>query len=547
MIQEVKPGELQPDAPRRERRARRWVLIFQILFMLVLLLDLDGPFLSAHNERQNQTFDMSRHVFRDGWRSVITPKVSYSGWGFEKQPYTAALLEVPFHGLIGWPLALVTSHERAVTRLISTAFALLSIQLMYGIMRFWLPAAAAAAGAGVWATAPLILHFGQIPMPDIICTAGLLAAFWFALRGNLAASSGSFLFTLLAKLSVIVFGLPILTALLVARQCRTKRDFVRISIVWGWLPLCGLLLWEYVLYHFAPPTRMSVMQIMSDRGSWSNLVRFTFNKFVFGTTVGFGLGVLGCVGLFFAAREKGHAMNPWVKWAIIGANVFFFLFVIRKVPEPQYLLPTLAWCVMAAGFGFSYLIETAWSNRKWRMALGAGLVLHLAVAALLTIDLKASRVPNFADIQHVAKLLPADARVLVLYRYYGASPAVWLDRNVLAVGVSVPSMFPGACEVARRAGFTHLLILDIESWHDDASKDGPLALAMRLFDAVRKKPPVTGANLPSFASLSSPFRQYCDQAFSPLYVAPHVVLYAMVSPPEQQQLEEKTGRPVRKS
>lgn len=58
-----------------------------------MLFELDAPFLSAHNERQNQTFDMARHVFHDGWCSVITPKVSYCIPGFEKEMFTAALQE----------------------------------------------------------------------------------------------------------------------------------------------------------------------------------------------------------------------------------------------------------------------------------------------------------------------------------------------------------------------------------------------------------------------------------------------------------------------
>ncbi len=47
-----------------------------------MLFQLDAPFLSAHNERQNDTFDAARHVFHDGWQSIVMPKVSYSRTGF---------------------------------------------------------------------------------------------------------------------------------------------------------------------------------------------------------------------------------------------------------------------------------------------------------------------------------------------------------------------------------------------------------------------------------------------------------------------------------
>ena len=410
------------------------VHLVQVLFLAIVLFNCDAPFLSAHNERQNQSFDMARHVFRDGWSSVITPKVSYVFEDYENLRYTAVLQEFPFHGLIAWPLVQVTNHERAVTRLISTAFSLLAIQFLYWILRYWLPPVPSAIGTAVWAMAPLILHFGQVPMPDILCTTGILAAFWYALRGKLPASSGCFLFAILAKVSVIVFGLPILVALLLYRQCQSWRDFFRIAIYWGWLPLLGIVIWMTVLHHFAPPTRMTIMLIMAERGNWKNLISPSFYAFVLGCLFPFGIGVLGFLGMLFAVRKQGLKMDGRIKWAIIISNVVFFVCVIRKVAEPQYLLPVLPWAAVATSFGLNYLIGKLRAGMGWRIALGAALILHLLVAVAFTVDLKASRVPSFADIEHAAQLLPPDARVIILYRYYGASPAVWLDRNVLAIG-----------------------------------------------------------------------------------------------------------------
>src|SRR5580704_3051791 len=102
---------------RSDKSAVWCVRLAQLVFIAIALVNLDGPFLSAHNERQNQSFDMARHVYRDGWSSVITPKVSYVYYGYEKLPYMAALQEVPFNGLIMWPLVSITGHERALARL----------------------------------------------------------------------------------------------------------------------------------------------------------------------------------------------------------------------------------------------------------------------------------------------------------------------------------------------------------------------------------------------------------------------------------------------
>jgi len=494
-----------------------------------MLLQLDAPFLSAHNERQNHTFDMARHVFHDGWRSIVTPKVSFSRPGFETQRFTALLGEVPFLGVIGWPLTLLTSHERAVVRLVSTAFALISIQFMYWILRFWLPPAPSAAGTALWATAPLTLHFGQVPMPDILCTAGMLAAFWFALRGKLPASSGCFLFAILAKQSVLPFGLPILAALLVARNCRSRRNFLQLSLAWGWLPLLGLLLWMGLLYWFAPPNPRTISNDIMGRGEWIEMVDLSFYKFVLGCLFPFGLGVLGFVGVVFALWAQPAKMDRRIKWAIIGSNLFYLVAVVRKVPEPQYLLPMLAWCVIPASFGFNRLMDKLRAGAAWRTALGTVLTMHVLMALALTIDLKASRVPNFPDIERAAQLLPPEARVVVASRSFGCSPAVWLNRNV--VGVMGSTGMAERFTALRGFGFTHVLLLDIDSWHDPRSAEGPLALAGRLFRALRQTPPASGANLAGYAGPASPFRRYCDQNFSLLFVAPHVVLYAMTPPP----------------
>jgi hypothetical protein len=534
------------DVTGNGARARgRWIVwFFQILFAAVLLLQVDEPFLSAHNERQNETFDMARHVCRDGWRSVLTPKVSYSWRDDPARPYTPMLMEVPFHGLISWPLTMVTSHDRAVVRLISATFALASIELLYWLLLLWVSPLAAAAGAGCWAVAPLVLHFGQVPMPDILSLAALLLAFWFAQKDRLAASSGCFLFSLLAKASSIVFGLPVLVALVVAQNCRTKKQFIRTAILWGWLPLLGIVAWEYLLNHFAPKTEMTLAQIMETRGGWSNLIKPSFYKFVIGCLIPMGVGALGFLGLLFAMRGRAR-MNPWVKGAIFFSNAFFFLFVVRKVPEPQYMLLMLVWGAMGAAFGFEFLLVKWRTSGWWRMGLGAVALVHLLVAIFFTMDLKESRVPSYPEIEQAAKLLPPGARVMVLYRFYGASPAIWLDRNVIPIGSKMPSLFPSTCEMGYRAGFTHLLILDIESLHDNKTGGGPLAIVKRVLNPGQNAATATanGSSATGFTSATSPYREYCDLVMTKMFDEPRVLLYSMAPLLEKKPLGEKVVWP----
>ena len=216
------------------RKARWMVRGIQLFFLIIAAFQMRGPFLTAHNERQNQTFDIAQHVFHEGWSAILTPKASFSLPGYEARPFTVIRQEFPFYGLLGWPLVKCLRNEEFVVRLISIVFALLSIELVYLILQRFLAPAMAAIGAALWGLSPLVLQFGQVPMPDILCTTGMLGAFWFALNSNLPASSTCFLFAILAKVSVIFFGLPILTALLVAKNCRTTGDGFRIAMCWVW-------------------------------------------------------------------------------------------------------------------------------------------------------------------------------------------------------------------------------------------------------------------------------------------------------------------------
>ena len=164
--------------------AWKLIWILQLIFILTALPHLDEPFLSVHFERQNQTYDLAEHIFHDGWSAVLFPKASFSVRGYATQPFTIVRFEIPFHGILGWPIAALTGHDRAAVRIVSLFFAVLSISLVFLLLRRWVKPGPAVIGTILWATAPIVLHFGQVPMPDILSVAGLLAAFYFAIRGK---------------------------------------------------------------------------------------------------------------------------------------------------------------------------------------------------------------------------------------------------------------------------------------------------------------------------------------------------------------------------
>ena len=508
-----------------EKRARRCVLLIQLLFFISGLWNLSGPFVSAHNERQNQTFETARYVFREGWSAVLMPKTSFSLPGHESQPFTIAHQQVPTHGLLGWPFVRLFGHEAAVVVLISLVFSVASIELIYRIIRVWLEPLPAALGAGLWSSSPLLLHFGQVPMPDILCTAGILASFLFAVQGRLTLSSICFLFAILTKASVTVFGLPILTALLVAKGRRSLWSFLETSLLWGLGPLVGLSWWIWLEITHPDIPWTVINTLMGERGK-GELASPGFYITTVACLFPFGSGLLGLIGMVLSLRQGGSGMNKWIKWSLIFSNLIYLFSVVRKIPEPQYFLPLVAWSAVAAAFSFPFLV-TKLKDLRWRLALGVALVLHAGGVAFFTNDLKASRVPDFSEIERVARVLPTQAKVIVVYRFYGASPAVWLNRNVFGVlgWESLDAQLP----TLRDAGYSHVLIMDMASRHGGLMRAQLKNVITRLFYKKIDPPKVEDVKVSNFSSAGSPERRYCDQRFPKILEGNHVVLYSLDS------------------
>ena len=514
-----------------DRTAIRLVVGIQTVFFLSSLVGLNGPFLSVHFERQNQTYDIARHVFQTGWQGIIIPEASFSMPGYTNLPFTVSRLEFPFFGLIGWPFVMMAGHDHAVVRLIAVAFSLLSIYLIFRILRHWLDPASALFGTALWAFAPLVLHFGQVPMPDILCTAAVMLAFYLALRGKLAASSMAFAFAILAKESVLSFGLPVLVALLAARNIRTSRAAIRTAVLWGVTPAILIAGW-LALDRVGPPTPWTVLHVAKGdaRGPLSDFVSPSFYLHGIASLLPFGIGVMGCIALWFAFRNKTVHVDRWMKVSIVFASVFYVVFVVRKILEPQYFLPLLFWLIVATSFGFTSMAEKFSSSRAWRLVLFFACAAHVFGAWIFTSDLKASRVPDLPAITRAALLLPPGTRVAVIYLGYGASPAVWLNRNVQSVSWA-PQDLDRDLPAMEAANFRYLMILDVESRHRRRQlqlMSLPVMIeTLKLVLTGQKLPDEEADPLTRLANAGSPPRQYCDAHLKRIFESPSAVLYEL--------------------
>jgi hypothetical protein len=496
------------------------VYVIQGLFFLIALIHLNGPFVSVHYMRQNHTFDVAQHVYHEGWSAVVTPKFGFSTVDNPSQPYTVVRYEVPFHGLFGWPAAAVfKQYERAITRLVSVVFSLLSIGWAYRVLRHWLEPFPSLVGTALWAMAPLVLHFGQVPMPDMLATAGMIAAFAYALRGNLIASSAWFLFMLLSKMSVIVFGLPILIALLLARGCRSFRPFLRIALAWGIVPLLGLVSWIALSRHDPPGSWAIVGGVEVNRSMLhlQNLLNPKFLRVPLVFLFPFGCGILGGLGLLAARWNSAARMHPWLKGAVALAIISDYGFEQITWVEPQYSLPVLFWVIVAASFGVRPVFDKFRRTLAGRSALGLATALHVVIAAISVVYLKAPRVPNLPDIEAAGRLIPSDARVLVWACVGIECPSVWLHHNTISfVECGYPTPWPSddflrKVHELQPLGFTYLVAFDVETPH---SKYWNRSLLQAPYET-------------DFADPASPFRTWCDGQFHMLFEGNRVALYSL--------------------
>ncbi len=514
------------EASRADRGwiPRHWILRgIQVCFLIIGLFQIDSPFLSAHNERQNQTYGSALEIFQNGWSAVWTPKASFSLPGYEARPYTVMRQEFPFHGVMAWPVVKLIGHPRSVVRLVSISFALFSIEFIYLILQRWVSPIGGLIGAALWGLSPLILQFGQVPMPDILCTTGMLGAFWFAIKPNLSASSAWFLFAILSKVSVIFFGLPILTALVLAKNCRSYGEFLRIALAWGMGPLIGLLCWTS-LEIIDPDTPWTVMKMVSRGGSSGNLTRLNFYVFLVSSLLPYGLGVLGIWGCLLAVtRRKLAGLRPALLITLLISNILYVLAVVIKIPEPQYILPMLAWLVLVAAIGLATVFEVA--PRYNRPVRGLMVGLHVLIAAIFTHDLKSAHIPSYEDLERVARMIPSGSRVIAAYPFYGASPAVWLNQNVYAEH-SVGELTAELPQL-ENDGFNYILIMDVKS--HSTERHASVASLKKLFASVIPTGKETQApvNLTDFAAPDSPLRKFCDARFHRLFSTRAVVLYAL--------------------
>jgi len=436
--------------------------------------------------------------------------------------FTVARMDFPFHGLLGWPwVAFFPDREREIVRLISLVVAAVSVGLFFRILRFWHDERVALVICAIWIFSPLLLHLGQIPMPDIFSTTFMMAAFVFSVRGRLLGSALFFMMALLAKVSVIVYGLPILAALILAKQSKEIFSTIGLAMRWGLITLVGLTLW-IVLGRYDPPASWQIIGGVpcGERGPirLEDLLRLSMYTPPLAMLFAFGCGVLGVAFLVASLRRLHPRPGAGLVGCVLIAIVAQYLLMRITWLEFQYTLPVFFWVLWLASFGVAPFLKKDRYGRWWKIAFFGLLAGQVGVSLVCTAYLKKSRVSSIEAIEAAQEFLPENARVIVFAFVGGTatSPPVWLKRNTLSLcGLANPSSpwdekeFVSQVQRLRESGFGYLAVFDTDTRNRLASFFGPLS-----YETDHAVP-------------GSSIRRFCESRFQLLYEGDRIVLYSL--------------------
>jgi hypothetical protein len=437
-----------------------------IAFVLIGLLHLRDPFLtSASHERQNQTvgLEMSATQGLSGfWRE---PRVLFSSASAPELPYSGLRFEFPFPALLatiagraGWP------EGKSFYVLLSLVCSLVSAWFLLLVLRHWqVPEHAGVAAGILWLFSPLVLHYGQIPMPDIFATCFMSAALYLnVVRSSVFISSLLFAIALLAKPNVGPFAFPFASWILSDSTLSWPNRLVRIAC-WGILPTLFLGIWLLLSRHDAPHVQnlLTLLQVgQLDAGAGGLLLPGVWIRMASYLTF-FGIGAVGLLALVVSRRTD--AIPPRTRWlflaALLSAIFCYARFTRFMWREPQYTLPLLFWLTLFVGLRSASLFDRLRGSKGLRAAFQVAAVAQVVVTTALTMDLKASRAPADEELSHLRDAVRTSRRVLTLSPSYGASSSIWLGKNTLEYFAASQSP-EASLETFERLGFSAFVVFD---------------------------------------------------------------------------------------
>ena len=472
-------------------RGKKWfflILVLSILNFFIYIFSIDSLYVSAQHERQSQTSGIALNIVKKGIISFWQPEVDFPmnrryTENFNTQIIDTTIIryEVPFHGILNWPISILVGWKSWTPSLISFISSVVTIFLCWSFFSRFFEPKIAFFGVLILSTSPLFLHFGQVPMPDILSLMFLVASVLFATpytfnhQSNADSSSRSswkikslllsasfFAMGILAKQSIAPFLLS--PAMLLSSQERGRRRILTV-ILYSVIAILPLLIWASLSVFDNPLYSTNFIEMAKDpnhKGFPQDLftLNFYLRSFIYISI--FGVGFLGVVlALYSLPSLFRNKKYDFFLGAVLGCLYLYISTPRLMWREPQYSLIVVFWLSFLASAGLQVLSRkseyfSGFSKKIFRYSLLLLFIIQLFTVTAGTLDLKASRIPNAPELVEAGKLLPPEAKVIQVSPSYGATPTFLLNRKTILLEDSSIS----ALDKYIKSGYRYILFWD---------------------------------------------------------------------------------------
>jgi Dolichyl-phosphate-mannose-protein mannosyltransferase len=153
---------------------KQWIFIFIITIGILLrLYGITAPLLDSHQLRQTQTAMMAKNIYADNM-NIFKTRLDFVG---DKSNYI--IFEFPLmHGISALLYNIFGVHD-VIGRLVSVAFSIGALFMIYGLARYFLSIDAALVALTVYTLSPMDIFFSRAFMPESSAMFLSIAAMYF--------------------------------------------------------------------------------------------------------------------------------------------------------------------------------------------------------------------------------------------------------------------------------------------------------------------------------------------------------------------------------
>ena len=347
----------------------KWIILSAIIFfgIIVRFYGINLPLLDSHQVRQTQTAMMARNLYEDNMNLFLT-RLDVFG----NNP-GHIILEFPLMHSITASLYYLFGMHDVIGRLVSIAFSIGAMFLMYGLARYFLSHIGALAALALYAFSPMNIYFSRAFMPESSMMFFMVGSMYFILKW---LDKQIFLWYLtaiifaalayLTKPTAILILTPILIAWLLKYSWRV---FKRLDFwLYMFLTVTPFILWgayanyfnssiSYCTFGYAD----SWLEIIRIRGTIKHWLGPHFYSFIGGSVIFLLLTPLGFVGAVRGALYAKKNNKRMILYSWLGAILIYFYGLAE--PNSTHVYYHLHLLPLAAIF-FGFAIEWLSSKRE---------------------------------------------------------------------------------------------------------------------------------------------------------------------------------------